>query len=192
MSAPDRFIAWCKQEQASIQQQLELMEAAKVLTGETLGSGWVETTAESIARAKARLAELESLLTETGADTVMKCTSEPIMADTTIKKVESGSSPRGEMGQKYLVAGKRVSMRLWVQEPVDTTKSPTKREYETVGFVISGSARLDLEGQTLHLKAGDSWLVPAGATHQYTLIEPFTALEATAPPAEVHGRDAPG
>ena len=33
-SAPGRFIAWCKQEQASIQQQLELMESAKVLTGE--------------------------------------------------------------------------------------------------------------------------------------------------------------
>ena len=32
------------------------------------------------------------------------------MADTTIKKVEARSSPRGEMGQKYLVAGKRVSM----------------------------------------------------------------------------------
>jgi hypothetical protein len=44
-SAPDRFIAWCKQEQASIQQQLELMETAKVLTGENRGSGWVDTTA---------------------------------------------------------------------------------------------------------------------------------------------------
>ena len=39
------------------------------------------------------------------------------MPDTTIKKVEAGTSPRGEMGQRYLVAGKRVSMRLWVQEP---------------------------------------------------------------------------
>jgi hypothetical protein len=27
------------------------------------------------------------------------------MTDTTIKKVEAGSSPKGEMGQKYLVAG---------------------------------------------------------------------------------------
>jgi hypothetical protein len=26
--------------------------------------------------------------------------------------------------------------------------------------------------------------------HKYTIIEPFTAVEATAPPAEVHGRDA--
>jgi mannose-6-phosphate isomerase-like protein (cupin superfamily) len=62
-------------------------------------------------------------------------------------------------------------------------------EYETVGYVISGRARLDLERQTLDLKSGDSWLVPAGAMH-YTIIEPFTAIEATAPPA-VHGRDAP-
>jgi quercetin dioxygenase-like cupin family protein len=191
MSAADRFIAWCKQEQASVQQQLELMEAAKVLTGENLGSGWVETTDQSIERAKARLAELESLLTETGSATVSKSISEPIMADTTIKKVESGSSPRGEMGQKYLVAGKRVSMRLWVQEPGDKTKSPTKRAYETVGFAIAGRATLELEGQTLNLKPGDSWLVPAGASHKYTIIEPFTAVEATAPPAEVHGRDSP-
>ena len=45
-SAPGRFIAWCKQEQASIQQQLELMETGKVLIGENRGSGWVDTTAE--------------------------------------------------------------------------------------------------------------------------------------------------
>jgi quercetin dioxygenase-like cupin family protein len=165
------------------------MESAKVLTGENLGSGWVETTAQSIERAKARLAELESILTESGPATVSKSPIEPPAADTTIKKVESGFSPKGEMGQKYLVAGKRLSMRLWFQEKGDRIKAPTKREYETVGFVISGSARLDLEGQTLHLKAGDSWLVPAGAMHEYKILEPFTAVEATAPPAEVHGRD---
>ena len=77
------------------------------------------------------------------------------MPDTTIKKVEAGTSPRGEMGQKYLVAGKRVSMRLWVQEPGRKLKAPTTRDYETVGYVISGKATLDLEGQTLNLKAGE-------------------------------------
>ena len=95
------------------------------------------------------------------------------MTDTTIKKVEGGSSPKGEMGQRYLVAGKRVSMRLWIDEPGGKLKAPTTREYETVGYVISGSARLDLEGQTLNLKSGDSWLVPAGAMLQYTIIEPL-------------------
>jgi quercetin dioxygenase-like cupin family protein len=113
------------------------------------------------------------------------------MSDTTIKKVEAASSPRGEMGQKYLVAGKRVSMRLWDLEPGREVKHLTHRDYETVGYVISGRATLELEGQTLSLKAGDAWLVPAGANHQYKILERFTAVEATAPPAEVHGRDKP-
>jgi hypothetical protein len=71
-TAPGRFVAWCKQEQASLQQQLELMLAGKVLTGENRGSGWVDTTGESIERAKSRLAEVESLLTEEGAATISK------------------------------------------------------------------------------------------------------------------------
>ena len=88
------------------------------------------------------------------------------MPDTTIKKVESRSSPRGETGQIYLVAGKRVSMRLWLLKPGGELKAATSREYETVGYVISGSARLELEGQTLDLKAGDSWLVPPGTMQE--------------------------
>jgi hypothetical protein len=72
MSAPDRFIAWCKQEQASIEQELELMQSGKVRTGEDIGAGWVDTTAESIERARVRLAELNDLLTEAGSATVVK------------------------------------------------------------------------------------------------------------------------
>ena len=72
MSAPDRFIAWCKQEQAIIEQQLELMEAGKVRTGEDIGVGWIDTTAESIERAKIRLIELNDLLTEAGKAAVVK------------------------------------------------------------------------------------------------------------------------
>lgn len=112
------------------------------------------------------------------------------MSDTSIKKVETETSPKGEMGQRYLVSGTQVSLRLWVEEPGGTLKEPTKRDYETVGFVISGKAKLEVEGQTLNLKPGDSWLVPAGAMHQYTIVEPFTAVEATSPPAQVEGRDA--
>ena len=72
MAAPDRFIAWCKQEQASIEQQLELMQSGKVRTGEDIGAGWIDTTDESIERAKARLVELNDLLTEAGKTTVVK------------------------------------------------------------------------------------------------------------------------
>ena len=72
MAASDRFIAWCKQEQASIEQQLELLQAGKVRTGEDIGAGWIDTTDDSIERAKARLAELNDLLTESGTATVIK------------------------------------------------------------------------------------------------------------------------
>ena len=72
MPAPGRFIAWCKQEQASLEQQLEMMESGKVRTGEDIGSGWIDTTEQSIERAKARLAELKELLTEEGTASVVK------------------------------------------------------------------------------------------------------------------------
>jgi quercetin dioxygenase-like cupin family protein len=59
-----------------------------------------------------------------------------------------------------------------------------------VGYVIRGRAELHLEGQKVLLEAGDSWVVPRGAEHAYKILEAFTAVEATSPPAEVHGRDA--
>lgn len=108
--------------------------------------------------------------------------------DHTVKRIDSRHSPRGPMGQRYLAAGKRLSMRLWEEEP-GPSKPPTSRQYETVGFVIAGKAELEIEGSKLTLEEGDSWVVPAGADHSYTIVEPLRAVEATAPPAEVHGRD---
>ena len=70
--APDRFIAWCKQEQGSIEQQLELMRSGKVRTGEDRGAGWIDTTAQSIERAEARLAELREFVTDAGAAEVVQ------------------------------------------------------------------------------------------------------------------------
>lgn len=111
------------------------------------------------------------------------------MTDKSVKKVNSGSSPKGAMGQKYLAAGKSVSMRLWEGEEPGEPKPEERRDYETVGYVIEGRAELHLEGQTVLLEPGDSWVVPKGASHTYEIQETFTAVEATSPPAEVHGRD---
>jgi quercetin dioxygenase-like cupin family protein len=94
------------------------------------------------------------------------------------------------MGQVYLASGRRVSMRLWREEQPGDAKPASSRDYETVGYVIAGRAELELEGQRVTLEPGDSWTVPAGASHTYRILETFTAVEATAPPAEVHGRDA--
>ena len=111
------------------------------------------------------------------------------MVDTSVKKVNSDYSPKGEMGQKYLASGKTVSMRLWENEQPGESKPEAKRDYETVGYVVKGRAELHLEGQMVLLETGDSWVVPKGASHSYKILEPFTAVEATSPPGQVHGRD---
>lgn len=111
------------------------------------------------------------------------------MADTSVKKVDSAHSPKGEMGQKYLASGKSVSMRLWEDEQPGEAKPEAQREYETVGYVIKGRAELHIEGQTLLLEPGNSWIVPKAAKHTYKILEAFTAVEATSPPAQIHGRD---
>jgi quercetin dioxygenase-like cupin family protein len=111
------------------------------------------------------------------------------MSDTTVMKVKSEFSPRGKQGQKYLAAGVHVAMRLWEDEQPGAAKPPSRRDYETVGYVIRGKAELHLAGQMVLLEAGDSWVVPKGAEHSYKVLEPFTAVEATCPPALVHGRD---
>jgi quercetin dioxygenase-like cupin family protein len=111
------------------------------------------------------------------------------MRNTSITKIKGQFSPKGVMGQKYLASGVHVAMRLWEHEPPSTVKEPSQRDYETVGYVINGRAELHLEGQKVVLEPGDSWVVPKGAVHTYKILEPFTAVEATYPPAHVHGRD---
>lgn len=111
------------------------------------------------------------------------------MTDTTVKKIDSDHSPRGPRGQIYLASGKSVALRLWRDVPPGEIKPATRRDYETVGYVIAGRAELHSEGQMVTLEPGDSWVVPRQAEHAYRILEPFTAVEATAPPAQVHGRE---
>ena len=111
------------------------------------------------------------------------------MADTTVMKVDSRTSPHGALGQKYLASGVHVAMRLWDEEPTQGEKPESRRDYETVGYVISGRAELHVEGQMVILEEGNSWVVPKGASHTYRILERFKAVEATSPPAHAHGRD---
>ena len=111
------------------------------------------------------------------------------MADTSVTKVDSRFSPTGEMGQIYLASGIHVAMRLWRDEAPGEPKPEERRDYETVGYVITGRAELHSEGQVVLLEPGNSWVVPKGSTHTYTILDGFTAVEATHPPAQAHGRD---
>ncbi len=110
------------------------------------------------------------------------------MGDTSVTKVSEAHSPHGVMGQRYLASGTSIAMRVW-EELEPRPGHETVRDYETVGFVLTGRALLHIEGQTVRLDPGDSWVVPRMATHRYEILEPFTAVEATHPPAHAHARD---
>jgi quercetin dioxygenase-like cupin family protein len=108
----------------------------------------------------------------------------------TAAAISTSAAAWSTMGQKYLAAGLHIGMRLWEREQPGETKPLTTREYETVGYVLEGKAELHLEGQTVLLESDDdAWVVPKGAAHGYKILEPFTAVEATCPPAFAHGRD---
>ena len=111
------------------------------------------------------------------------------MTDTN-SKVDSRTARRGPDGQIYLAAGTSTSMRMWRDEAPGDAKPASTRDYETVGFVVRGRAELHLGGAVVTLAEGDSWTVPRGASHTYKILESFTAIEATTPPARSEGRDA--
>lgn len=107
-------------------------------------------------------------------------------------KVNEREAAQGEQGQRLLAAGERLSMRIWEQEPPQAEPTVSTRDYETVGYVITGAAELDLDGAVTRLGPGDSWVVPAGARHSYRILEALTAVEATAPPTHHNNLDPEG
>ena len=100
-----------------------------------------------------------------------------------MEKINSSAAPVGADGQIQLASGAALGLRMWRDEEPTAAKAPSTRSYETVGYVVSGRAELHLDGSTIALEPGDSWTVPSGASHAYRILEPFTAIEATAPPA---------
>jgi hypothetical protein len=56
-----------------------------------------------------------------------KLLSEVAMRDTSVTKVQSRHSPRGELGQKYLASGVQLSMRLWDDEQPGAAKPASTR-----------------------------------------------------------------
>lgn len=85
--------------------------------------------------------------------------------------------------ENQLVRGEYIAMRLWQDEEPGTPKDMHASPYETVGFVIRGRAELVVGGKTYTLTPGDSYLVPRDTAHTYRILETFSAVEATTPPA---------
>lgn len=96
--------------------------------------------------------------------------------------VHEDEAETGASGQRLLAGGESMALRLWDEQPVGDAEEPVARDYETVGYVVSGRVELTLGDQVLDLGPGSSWVVPRGAVHSYRVVETVTAVEATSPP----------
>ena len=99
-----------------------------------------------------------------------------------IVKVNAAAASASPEGEVKLAAGQRMAMRMWRDEEPTTDKPPRSHDYEVVGYALSGVAELEIDGETVELRAGDSWVVPAGANHTYRIRETFSAVEVTSKP----------
>ena len=102
-----------------------------------------------------------------------------------IDVIDAQHTRKSKTGERHLVRGKAMSMRMWDAEPAGLEKRTISRDYETIGYCISGRAEVVIEGVSAMLTPGASWVVPAGAEHTYEIIEAFTAIECNAPPTSV-------
>lgn len=98
--------------------------------------------------------------------------------------VNAASASEGPQGEKQLATGQHVALRLWENEQPGEPKPLSNRPYETVGYVLKGRAELHVEDKIIPLEPGISYLVPQGAAHTYKILETFSAIEATSPPAK--------
>lgn len=63
---------------------------------------------------------------------------------------------------------------------------------ETLGYVIEGRGRLEIDGQVLMLERGDCLIMPKGARHRFWVVEPLTMIESTMAPQKALMREAFG
>jgi quercetin dioxygenase-like cupin family protein len=87
----------------------------------------------------------------------------------------------GGQGERHLAAGEHIAMRKWDREQPGEPKPMSRRDYETLGYVLEGRAELHLGGKVTALEPGASWVVPHGAEHTYRILERFSAIEVTHP-----------
>jgi quercetin dioxygenase-like cupin family protein len=95
--------------------------------------------------------------------------------------VRGEHAPRGGRGEKLLVNGKHMAMRLWEHEAVGTKTPEHSNPYEYVAYVVEGSLRITIDNHSFEVRRGDSYCVPADTTYTFEVLESATVVEATSP-----------
>lgn len=82
------------------------------------------------------------------------------------------------------VTGKNAQLAWCVLEPGQTTDHT--HNHEQIGYILSGSLRITIQGETEILGAGDAYSIPANVRHGFTVLGDKKAeyFEVFSPPKE--------
>ena len=95
------------------------------------------------------------------------------------KKTTSSNTKTGTDGEQLLARGHKIALRRWHERPNGNDAAGTSEPYEIAGYLIKGSLTIAIEDQeSMALQAGDSWTIPAGVKHSYTIHEDIDVVEA--------------
>ena len=56
--------------------------------------------------------------------------------------------------------------------------------HEQIGYVATGRVRFEIDGEERELRAGDSYLIPSGVSHEVTALEPSVCIDVFSPVRE--------
>lgn len=85
--------------------------------------------------------------------------------------------------RRTLSSGDRTTLVEITLDP-DATVPIHAHPHEQIGYVVSGRVRFNIDGVERELRAGDSYLVPGGATHAVTALEPAVCIDCFSPVRE--------
>lgn len=96
--------------------------------------------------------------------------------------VLSADATPGDRGERLLAAGEQVALRVWEHEPAGESSPEHANEYEYVAYVTDGLMRVRIGGdEPVEIGVGDSYVVPAGTTYAFEIVERATVVEAVSP-----------
>src|SRR3712207_307723 len=96
--------------------------------------------------------------------------------------ITSEEATAGERGERLLAHGDRVALRVWEHEPAGEGAPAHANPYEYVAYVTRGALRVRIgDDEPAEVRAGDSYVVPAGTPYAFEVLEAATVVEAVAP-----------
>ena len=88
---------------------------------------------------------------------------------------------------RVMARGRQIELRLWERDPAGQRALEPDEAHERVSYVQAGALIVLIgDDPPLEVHAGDSYVVPAGSSCTFEVLEPAVLVEATTPSAALH------